>query len=145
MIVEIDNARIAVRPPRPTDQSYLAATWVTSLVTHSKANTRGETNRLVDRLLDDASVRILIACEPTNTDKIDGWICYTPTPRALVLHYAYVRDKMRRRGIGRAMLAKAMGTKTSTKLAYTMTGPTASALLARWPDAVHVPIREFLG
>lgn len=145
MIVDVDNANVVLRTPRPTDQSYIASTWTHSLVSHDKANRKSETNQLVDKLLDDPSVRLLVACEPTNTDQIDGWLCYTPTPRALVVHYVYVRDKMRRRGIARAMLAKAMGAKTSARLAYTMIGPSSSVLLTKWSDAVHVPIREFLG
>ena len=35
---------------------------------------------------------------------IYGWICYTPLKSTAVIHYVYVRDPLRRTGIGRRLV-----------------------------------------
>lgn len=144
-ITEARDYRVYIRRPRPTDQSYIASTWVNSLI-QVRGNTKSESNALVDRMLDDPAVRLLLAVEPSAPDTILGWICYTPMPRAQVLHYVYVRDKLRTRGIARELYNKAWSmSHVSSKLVYTMRGPDADRLLARWPSAMLLPVTEFLG
>jgi GNAT superfamily N-acetyltransferase len=141
-ITDCVDYRVYIRRPRPTDQSYIAATWVSSLI-QVRGNTKSESNAIVDRMLDDPAVRLLLAVEPGSIDTILGWICYTPMPRAQVLHYVYVRDKLRGRGIARALHDKAWSVDTG-KLVHTLRGPDADSLLKRFP-AIHLPITEFLG
>lgn len=144
-ITEARDYRVYIRRPRPTDQSYIASTWVSSL-SQVRGTPRSEANALVDRMLDDPAVRLLLAVEPSSIDTILGWLCYTPMPRAQVLHYVYVRDKLRDRGIARALYNKAWSqAHVSSKLVYTMRGPDADRLLSRWPSATHLPVTEFLG
>jgi GNAT superfamily N-acetyltransferase len=144
-ITDCVDYRVYIRRPRPTDQSYIAATWVSSLI-QVRGNTKSESNAIVDRMLDDPAVRLLLAVEPGSIDTILGWICYTPMPRAQVLHYVYVRDKLRGRGIARALHDKAWAQSHPTsRLVYTMRGPDADRLLDRWPQAIQLPVTEFLG
>lgn len=82
-----------IRPAIATDQAYVAATWV--------RNSRAD-NSLVDRLLDDARTRILIAEEH---DRIIGWLAYCARPR--VLEYCYVRAPRRRERIASRLLEAA--------------------------------------
>ena len=138
---------IFIRRPRPTDQGFIASTWVDSMMFGQKGgpkHPRSGANVLVDKMLDDPAVRLLVASEPAKTDVILGWLCYTPLPKTLVLHYIYVRDRMRHRGIARQLLIQANRNGWS-KLAYTMRGPDADGLLEKNPGAVYVPIDEFLG
>lgn len=143
VITEARDYRIYIRRPRPTDQSYIASTWVNSLI-QVRGNTKSESNALVDRMLDDPAVRLLLAVEPSSMDTILGWLCYTPMPSSRIVHYVYVRDKLRLRGIASALYRKAWPVDKG-KLVYTLSGPDADALHKRWPDAIHMQITEFLG
>lgn len=146
MIAEVDNAKVFIRRPRPTDQGFIAATWVDSISPrhHEQWDEREHVNRLVDRLLDDAAVRILVASEPTRTDVILGWLSYTPMPASRIVHYVYVRDRMRRRGIASALYRKAFPRDVG-KLVWTMRGPDTEALVKHYRDSIHMPVEEFLG
>ena len=105
--------------------------------------TRSELNDIIDRLLDDESVRVRIACEPTRQNMILGWVCYTPTPKMMVLHYLYVREKMRRRGVAGQLMREAYQFGQG-KLVYTMRGPDAAWLIAKNREAVMMDVKEFL-
>jgi GNAT superfamily N-acetyltransferase len=142
-ITEARDYRVYIRRPRPTDQSYIASTWVNSLI-QVRGNTKSEANALVDRMLDDPAVRLLLAVEPSSIDTILGWICYTPMPSSRIIHYVYVRDKLRLRGIASALYRKAWPVDKG-KLVYTMRGPDSDRLLERWPSAISLPVTEFLG
>lgn len=108
---------------------------------------KSEANTLVDRMLDDAQVKLLVAHEPGQPETIVGWIAYTPMPRTMVLHYAYVRDRARRRGVAETlwMEARTQGERLGLgKIVYTMRGPDADALLTSHPSAIYLPIEQFL-
>lgn len=148
MIAHVDNMSVFIRRPRPTDQGYIASTWVDSITLGNRAGRgerrpRSDANVIVDRLLDDPAVRILVAAEPTRTDLILGWICYTPMPASKIVHYIYVRDKQRRRGIASALLRKAFEGKAG-KFVYTMHGPDTDAIVEGYRDTIFLPIEDFL-
>lgn len=148
-ITNAADARVFIRRPRPTDQGYIASTWADSITLGNvrwdkKRAARSGLNVVIDRLLDDPAVRILIASEPTKTDAILGWLCYTPLPASRVVHYVYVREKIRHRGIGAALYRKAWP-EDRGKLVYTMRGPDAESLVQRYRDAIYLPVEEFLG
>lgn len=146
MIVQTDDLQVLIRRPRPTDQGFIASTWVDSM-TSRRAGERSQANHMVDRLLDDPAVRILIAAEPTRTDVILGWIAYTPLPASRVIHYAYVRDRMRHRGIARKLLEEAFGQAMGVcRIMLTMTGPDTESLACKYPSAIMMmDLEEFLG
>ncbi len=145
-----DDLRTVIRRPRPADQSFIAATWVKSLMMADRGLVKSDTNKLVDRLLDDPATRVLVACEPINEDALHGWICYVPAPRLLVVHYVYVRDRVRTRGVARTLVAAARGhasvsAGTASKTVYTMRGPAIGWLARKYPAAISMDIRDFLG
>jgi GNAT superfamily N-acetyltransferase len=139
----VTEVAIDIRKPRPTDQGYIASTWVDSMAT-AKQGPRSDLNRMVDRMLDDQAVRLLIACEPTKTDVILGWLAYTPMPGSRIVHYVYTRDRMRRRGIAAALVRHAFP-RDIGKIVHTMRGPDADSLARRYRDTIHLPLTEFLG
>ena len=145
-IEQAADALVFIRRPRPTDQSFIASTWVDSMKLGTKRSThpRAGLNATVDQLLDDAAVRLLIASEPSRQDVILGWICYTPMPGSRIIHYVYVRERMRRRGIAAALYRKAFPRDVG-KLVYTMRGPDAESLAKRYRDAISMPLEDFLG
>lgn len=134
---------LVIRSPKMSDQAYVASTWTQSLLTADRKLTKSDVNTTIDRVLDDPEARVILACEPTRYDVIIGWLCYTLTPTSRVIHYVYVRDKMRRRGVASQLYRKAFP-RDAGKLVYTFRGPDSSALLKVWPYAVHLPIQEFL-
>jgi GNAT superfamily N-acetyltransferase len=136
-----DTYQVRVRRPVADDQGYVASTWVKSLYTADKRRRMSDLNALVDRMLDEPTVRLLVACEPTDAERILGWVAFTPSVGLPVLHYVYVREKHRRHGIARQM-ANHIG--LSGRFIYTLRGPDADGLTAKHPTAVHVDIHEFL-
>lgn len=127
-----------IRKPHPTDQSYIAATWVNSLSLADRDVDRSELGLLVDKALDASETRILVYCDPDAPRMIAGWIAYSENPRVRTIFYLYVRDKLRRHGIGRALFEAAFR-KSVAPIAYVFRGPSASMLLGLYPGAVHVP------
>ena len=143
MIADTTAQRVFVRRPRPTDQGYIASTWAKSMTGGKRTPETAWLNTIIDRMLDDPAVRILVASEPSKTDQIVGWLCYTPMKSTLIVHYAYTREPRRRQGIIKALLEHAMpGRKT---IAYTMRGPDAESLATRYPAAIKLDLHEFLG
>lgn len=133
---------IHVRPPRPADQAYIASTWVSSLGMTDTPMTSSVRGHIVDSLLDKAGVKVLVACDAANQARILGWICWTPTPGANCCHFIYVRNQLRRNGIGN-LLATAAGFTDGKPVVYTTVGPAAKWLLAKHV-ATALPAAEFL-
>ena len=98
-----DDYRVLLRRPRSSDQSYVASTWAHSLRSTGRAGV-GKPDALIDRMLDNSAVKVMLAVEPSDDERILGWIAYTAMPRAIIVHYVYVRDKVRGRGIAHALL-----------------------------------------
>ena len=72
-------------------------------------------------------------------------------PSSLIVHYAYTRGRMRRRGVFAALLAKARESNKalqsdSIKVVCTLVGPDTEALAKHYRVAIMVmPVGEFLG
>lgn len=97
---------VSIRGPRPTDQSYIANSWVSSI-----AGPRGQwgakertLNTQVDRLLDDPRTKLLVAVEPDDDDRIVGWVAFARIPGARVLEFLLVRKQRRGEGIAKQLL-----------------------------------------
>ena len=119
-----------IRAARPTDQAFVASSWSLSMTRSNRRNKDSAAYRmLVDSTLDHPSVRVAIACDPDDTDRIIGWLVYTQIASMLILHYAFVREKERRKGIARAMVDFA-NVPTATQVVYTFEGPSTNKLKA---------------
>ncbi len=139
-----DRYAVELRKPRPTDQGFVADSWTRNALQGDRKLVRSEVNRTVDRLLDDEAVRLLIANEPGQTNTIVGWLAYTPLPSGLVVHFAYVRERARRRGVGGQLLGRALEGR-QRKIFWTMRGPDAKWLAERYRVAIPMTLTEFWG
>lgn len=135
---------VVIRDPRASDQRFIAATWFRSMTSvGSRDKHRRQTlNAQIDRVLDDKQTRCLVACSATDSDRIFGWILFSSAPIARVLHYAYVRDDERRKGIARRLIQQAWPT-SQARLVVTMRGPDTREFMARH-SASYVPLEEYL-
>lgn len=104
---------ITFRPMTADDRQFVISTWSSSFRTSPYAgmirNDRWsdvmhpETAALIDR----ATTRTIVACEPSELDHLGrqflyGFIATGPSRMPLV-HYCYVKNKFRRRGIARRL------------------------------------------
>lgn len=94
-------------------------------------------------MLDHSSVRILVAAHPTDSDRIIGWLAYSPAAKARLLHMVYVREHERRNGIAE-MLTEHAWPSANGPIVHTVIGPHAQELRERFANAVHLPVMEFL-
>lgn len=134
---------IVIRGATPTDQAFIASTWVGSLGLVESPRPSHERGQLVDRVLDKAGVRVSVACEYADSHRILGWLCHSPMPSATVIHYIYVRNQARKRGIG-SVLAVSVGLDQGRPVVYTSQGPSARWLQGKHPHATHLPVEDFL-
>lgn len=135
---------VLIRKPGTGDQGYVASTWVESLSKADHNANRAGLGFLVDQMLDHEGVRVLVACEPGAQTVILGWLCWSPVKAVRLVHYAYVRATMRNRGIASALLNEAGIADADRTLTWTMKGPSAHALMQKFPHAVETPLKEFL-
>lgn len=135
---------VLIREPRESDQGYVASTWVESLCKADHDANRAGLGFLIDGLLDHQGVRVILACEPSVSNTILGWLCYTPMKAIRLIHYAYVRAGLRDRGIAGVLRAEAGLSDVERTLVYTMRGPCFKSLIRKYPDAIESPIKEFL-
>lgn len=146
-----------IRAPLPSDQPFVAATWVRSMLSahahknipHAQRrhgqnrNPQGpigrQLNDRVDAVLDRSDTKILITAWDKHPDVILGWLCHA----GLTVHYLWVRKQERGGGIATAMLRR-VGIDHDTGVACTSHGPDSAELRARYKGAVHLPLEEFL-
>lgn len=141
-IVQDADLAVLLRRPRPSDQSYVAATWVNSLCEADRSLLKRDANKLVDRLLDRDDVSVKLAVEPSSPDKILGWIATSWLKPVLALHYVYAREKMRTRGVASALWLSVK--RPGAKVIYTLRGPDHRWLAEKHPHAIHMPVEDFL-
>lgn len=131
---------IAIRPPVASDQAFIANTWWRNLTQRDRSPSfRRRVNYQIDRVLDDKTTRCLVACSQADANRIIGWLCYAERPR--VLHYAYVRDGDRGRGVCTSLVAQAWP-GSNARFIFTMKGPHTERCLERG-RGVFVSIEEF--
>lgn len=125
------------------DQRFIAATMYHSVLGRNRApSRRRRINEQIDRILDDRTTRALVACALGDSDRILGWILYSSAPIARVLHYVYVRDEERSKGIARR-LVQAAWPDSNARFVLTVKGPDTRAFMER-RDVSFVPVEEFL-
>ena len=138
------------RPARPEDQAYVASTWVMSMSRGRHGRNVQALRMLVDRVLDRPDVTVTIAADPKVEQRIIGWLAFTRmvSPSLImkprhVVHYGYVRDENRRRGVLTGMLAAS--SVDLINLVYTFEGPSTKALAKTLlENAVHIAPHTFL-
>jgi GNAT superfamily N-acetyltransferase len=134
-VVQIDrDTRIAIRPATVDDQSFVASTF--------RHQIRINGDRIVNRVLDHPATRVLLAVEPDSPHVILGWLCFALLPGVRLLHFAYTRKPMRRRGLQRALVAAAWPTGRPSYV-YTLDGEYTRPLL-RTHVAQKLPLDEAL-
>ncbi len=90
------------------DMNYIRSSWMRSSCSSKLARAMGvehyrrDVRGLVEMLLTRASV--LVACSDQDDATLLGWLAYE---RPAIVHYAYVREELRRNGVATAMLAAA--------------------------------------
>jgi len=78
---------IVLRGALPSDQGYVASTWIRATNENAYA---------VDAALDRRTARVVVACPSDNRDRIEGWACYERIPRATIVHMVYARRAQHR-------------------------------------------------
>lgn len=135
---------VAIRAPLATDQAYISSTCWRSVLGNNRApSRRRRINDQIDRILDSKDTRCLVACEQRDQDRILGWILYSSAPVARVLHYAYVRDDERLKGIARRLVQQAWPT-SSARMVLTLKGPSTRSIMESKRDISFVPLEEYL-
>lgn len=135
-----------IRGPRKADQNYIAATWVRSMsgvASRSLGSRGGAIARDIDTLLDRADTRALVRHAAGDMDRILGWLVHCEGPGVPLVHYLYVRDKERGKGVATALL-HSIGASKSTALVYTNRGPDSRVLTTAYPLAQFLALKEFL-
>lgn len=138
---------VGIRPAREGDQSYVARTWVASVLDHGmrpKPGAVAEVNRLIDLLLDEPATKVLVACEPSNDDRIVGFVAYQLHRGARCLLYVCVRHGDRKQGIATLLLGEAGLYANGSPLLYLFDGPASVWAKAKRPDAVKVEPQRYL-
>ena len=135
---------VVIRMPLREDQGYIAATWYRSMLGRNRApHRRRRINAQIDRILDDRSTCALIAASADDHDRILGWLVYADAPHMRVVHYLYVRDESRGRGIARRLIAAAWP-GSDARLVLTLKGPRTQRFLDSNRNSTFVSVEEFL-
>ena len=150
-----------IRQPRDSDQAFVASTWVRSMVSthahkavphhqrrHGLDRSMGapigrQVNAYVDRLMDLPGSRCLITAWDENDDVILGWIAFGVNQPCPTVHYLWVRQMERGKGIARAML-EVIGVEPGVPVICTSHGPSSDAMRSAYRGSRYVPIEEFL-
>lgn len=86
---------------------YVPSTWAAAWI-RSRRTGKGAAVRTIDRLL--RTEPVLVVPMPGSDGRVEdvaGWICYTPLRSTAVVHFVYVREPERRRGLGTELLRAA--------------------------------------
>lgn len=136
-----------IRGPRTKDQNYISKTWLAQVAEvdrdYSKGERWGQAGKHVDAVLDRDDTRCLIRHAPGDMDGIYAWIVYADGPGVPLVHFVYTRKEHRRKGYAAALLASC-GVTRDSQLVYTTRGPSTKVMLAAYPYAVHLPLKDFL-
>jgi len=145
-----------IRPPLPSDQGYIAATWFKSVMSMSHFRQRhlstGEgraLNAQIDAVLDRPDTRGVLLVKDSNHDYIIGWLVYVDGPTVPVVHYLYCREyddkghRLRGNRVSEVLLAK-IGVDHSKSVVCTSYGPASRSMRSRYKQSVHLPLEEFL-
>lgn len=129
---------VSIRPARPEDQAFVAATFVEQLARgHCK-----DANLVVDRVLDSETTRVLVAIDPA-TGRITGWLAYAAIPRVRAVLFVYVRSKSRLQGVAHELAAAAWSSSTRPWVHAGLCGGSTKSLLQRFA-ATEMDLSELI-
>lgn len=107
------------------DINFVYSTWLRSYK-HDSPLTKytkrelffDQHQKILDRLLSKEGMRVSIACDPDDEMIIYGYLVYEPN----VIHYIYVKDAFRRRGIATTLLnqLQSLDTFEASHLTYSL-------------------------
>lgn len=162
-----------IRPPLPTDQGYIAATWARSILSGMRAGHAlrrhgalrtaprepGSSERQlrqligarIDAVLDRPDTRALVfgVDRESRPEMIVGWVLYVHGPSVPTVHYLYTRDHdedgsaLRGRGIARALLTR-LGIDRLRPVVCTSDGPSSESMRGHFPASAYMPLDQFL-
>ena len=105
------RARIKVRPIKDTDRDFVINAWLmahrnsSECVRQSNPTYYSNQEPLIQRLLDVATT--LVATADDDDDQLAGFITFQHIDGVPVVHYFFVKNLFRRRGIARELFAAA--------------------------------------
>lgn len=123
------------------DMPFIVATWSRAYKRSRQAGIiatddwHSVMHRTIERLLARRTVSAIVACDATDPEFAYGWIAGDTSPRAPVVHFAYVKESYRRAGIGRGLLA-ALGIDPRKFFYFTCWTPILLELGARVPKPI---------
>jgi GNAT superfamily N-acetyltransferase len=106
-------AEFAIRSHTLTDLALVFSSWLRSMPpardVSRDVHFRGQ-HALIEAILARPGALLRVACVPDDPEVILGWACVEHAPHDAsghpsLVHFAYVKDAFRRRGIARALLA----------------------------------------
>jgi GNAT superfamily N-acetyltransferase len=141
-----------IRDAAKTDQAFVASTWLVTWVKDPVARDAGwtegkrygECGRIADAVLDRHDTSVAIACNPDNPEEIWGWLAYAMAGKVPIVHYAYVREKHRRKGIMRQLLKHIGADGFSRGIVYTIKTNMIPFLTTKYKAAAYLPVHEWL-
>ena len=136
-----DGRAIVCRVAQPSDQAYVARTWTMSMASTELLST-AVAAKLVDRVLNDAGTRVVIAADSDDANTIIGFLAFADLVRVRCIHYANVRARQRRQGVANAML-RFVKLNSDRPLVYTFDGPATKSLLTKFA-ATKVALEDVL-
>lgn len=103
---------VSLRPATAGDLGLVYSSWMRSYWDAKPASLAGVPRELyfsdaghhgvIDRLLRRPDAILSVACDTKDHDEIYGWACWS----ARALHYVYVKELWRRKGVASALVAK---------------------------------------
>lgn len=112
---------LPVRPARESDAAFIIDSWKRSYEPRNVDvdHYRVEMTRTIRRLIGRPDSDTLVAYDPSDDDHLVGFACFTNYGARAELHYIYVKQDFRGKGIARRLLD---GVNVTS---YTFLSPTA--------------------
>lgn len=112
--MKLDASLVRFRPMLPDDVNFVKDSWLKSFRDSPWAGVvpnnlyTDTTNEAIEQLLArGAKVEVVSAAHDDN--KILAWCCSEPVINGVAVHYVYVKDPYRRKGLASALLERARG------------------------------------
>ena len=94
---------------------------------------------LIDNLASRS--RVVVLCNPDDTNQVYGWMCFELTPDVLILHYLYVKEDFRGFGLAKALVQQYLPKAVEDSIIIcSHTGPCFQAL----KDKYHLIYNPYL-
>lgn len=131
---------VLYRDLEPGDVSFVLDSWIKSFRDSPYAGVIPNhrffdiTHEVIEELL-ARGAKVEVAAAKHDPTRILGWVCYEPVNGGLAVHYLYVKDPFRLRGLGKTLLERRDVTQENGSKFYTFRTRAA----AYFPDWRHVP------